>query len=171
MDADAFLALLRPHYDDALRYCRGLWATGSLADAEDAFQAALLRAFENADRLRDPSRFRPWLFRIVTREVRRGQRRRAWRRLSPLPPDDAPPALGLVVASESEAALDVVAALARLGERERQAFLLFEIGGFSVAEIQEIQRDRSTSAVKSRLSRARARLRALLADAPVPQPL
>lgn len=169
MDADSFLALLRPHYDDALRYCRGIGATGSLADTEDAFQSALLRAFENVDRLREPERFRPWLFQIVTREVRRSQRRRWWRDVSPLPSDDGPPPLGLVVACETGDALDVLAALSRLGDQERQALLLFEIGGFSVDEIREIQRDRSPSAVKSRLSRARARLRALLTDT-VPAP-
>ena len=169
-DPDAFLAALRPHYDDALRYCRGLWASGSPADAEDAFQSALLRALEGFAGLRDPARFRPWLFQIVTREVRRAQRRRPWRRWSPLPPDDEAGPLGLVAPSGSAEALDLLRALARLGRREREALLLFELGGFSVAEVADVQGDRSASAVKSRLSRARARLRAHLDD-PLPAPL
>ena len=166
-DPDAFLAALRPHYDDALRYGRGLWASGSAADAEDAFQSALLRALEGFGGLRDPGRFRPWLFRIVTHEVRRAQRRRPWRALVPLPADDRAGPLGLVAPSRTAEALDLLAALARLGRREREALLLFEVGGFSVGEIREIQGDRSASAVKSRLSRARARLRTALDD-PLP---
>ena len=164
--SDAFLVALRPHYDDALRYCRGLYASGSPADAEDAFQSALLRALEGFGGLRDPERFRAWLFRIVTHEVRRAQRRRSWRWLVPLPPDDHAGPLGLIASSGTAEALDLLAALRRLDRRERQALLLFEVGGFSVEEIQTLQGDRSASAVKSRLSRARARMRVHLDDAP-----
>ena len=172
---DAFLDALRPHYDDALRYCRGLCASWSPGEAEDAFQAALLRAHEAADTLRDPSRFRPWLFRIVTNEVRRAQRRSFWRRVSPLPPDDEAGPLGLIAPAPTAEARDLLDALARLGRREREALLLYEVGGFSVREIQAIQGDGSASAVKSRLSRARTRLRASLDDplpplAPSPAP-
>ena len=163
-DPDPFLSALRPHYADALRYCRGLCARWSPSEAEDAFQSALLAAFEGFAGLRDPGRFRPWLFQIVTREVRKAQRRYVWRRFSPLPPDEAPGALGLVTAPASAEALDLLAALAALGRREREALLLFEVGGFSVGEICRLQGDRSVSAVKSRLARARARLRARLGD-------
>src|SRR6516165_10481276 len=37
------------------------------ADAEDVAQEALLRAYRKFERLRDPSRFRAWLVRIVYR--------------------------------------------------------------------------------------------------------
>lgn len=166
-DSDAFLTALQPHYDDALRYGRGLWASGSPADVEDAFQSALLRALDGFGALRDPDRFRPWFFRIVSREVRRGQRRRPWRRWVPLPPDDRAGPLGLVAAPDPAREIDLLDALTRLGGREREALLLFEVGGFSVEEIRAAQGDRSASAVKSRLSRARSRLRDHLTD-PVP---
>ncbi|WP_412069614.1 RNA polymerase sigma factor [Rubrivirga sp. IMCC43871] len=168
-DPDVFLDALRPHYADALRYCRGLCARWSPSHAEDAFQSALLGALEGFDGLRDRERFRPWLFQIVTREVRTAQRRSVWRRLSPLPPDDEAGPLGLVTAPASGEAHDLLAALAVLGRREREALLLFEVGGFSVEEVRAVQGDRSASAVKSRLARARARLRARLDD-PVPVP-
>ncbi|WP_412061712.1 RNA polymerase sigma factor [Rubrivirga sp. IMCC45206] len=168
-DPDAFLTALRPHYADALRYCRGLCARWSPSHAEDAFQSALLAALEGFGGLRDRERFRPWLFRIVTREVRKAQRRSVWRRFAPLPPDDVAGPLGLVTAPASGEAHDLLAALAGLGRREREALLLFEVGGFSVDEIRAVQGDRSASAVKSRLARARARLRARLDD-PVPVP-
>jgi len=49
--------------------------------------------------------------------------------------------------------------LAILDKREREAIILFEVSGFSIEEIRRIQGDRSISAVKSRLSRARSRLK------------
>ena len=166
-DPDPFLRALRPHYADALRYCRGLCARWSPSEAEDAFQSALLRAVEAFPGLRDPARFRPWLFRIVTTEVRTAQRRSFWRRFSPLPPDEAAGPLGLVTPPASAEARDLLDALATLGRREREALLLFEVGGFSVEEVRQVQGDRSASAVKSRLARARARLRDRLDD-PLP---
>ena len=166
-DPDAFLAALRPHYDDALRYCRGLCARWSPSEAEDAFQNALLRALDKADGLDDPDRFRPWLFAIVTNEVRMAQRRHFWRRFAPLPPDDAAGPLGLIAPPATAEGRDVLDALARLGRREREALLLYEVGGFTVEEVRALQGDRSASAVKSRLARARARLRDRLHD-PVP---
>ena len=50
------------------------------ADAEDVAQEALLRAYRKFKRLRDPSRFRAWLVRIVYRlaPLRRNSGR-AWR--------------------------------------------------------------------------------------------
>ncbi len=169
VDSDAFLDALRPHYADALRYCRGLCARWSPSQAEDAFQSSLLSALEGFSGLRDPSRFRPWLFQIVTREVRKAQRRSLWRRFSPLPPDDEAGPLGLITAPADGHTRDLLDALAALGRREREALLLFEVGGFSVEEIRRVQGDQSASAVKSRLARARARLRERLND-PVPLP-
>ncbi len=43
--------------------------------------------------------------------------------------------------------------------KERTAILLFEIGGFSIEEIKEMQNEKSISAIKSRLSRARDRMK------------
>lgn len=163
-DPDPFLEALQPHYDDALRYVRGLCAKLSVRDAEDAVQAGLLRAFEAFGSLRDPARFRPWLFQILTREVYGARRRAFWRRFVPLV--ETPAALALF--TDSVDATDLLAALARLGDREREALLLYEVGGFRVDEIRALQGDRSASAVKSRLARARSRLRDLLDEAPAP---
>ena len=56
-------------------------------------------------------------------------------------------------------------ALATLSPKQRAALLLFEIGGFSIEEIATIQKAKSISAVKSRLSRTRQKLREALTDA------
>ncbi len=56
-------------------------------------------------------------------------------------------------------------ALATLSSKQRAALLLFEIGGFSIEEITNIQQAKSISAIKSRLSRARRKLREALTEA------
>ena len=160
--ADAFADALRPHYDDAVRYCRALCATWAPHEAEDVLQAALLRAYEGFGALRDRDRFRPWLFRTLTRTHATAARRHTLRRLVPFPAD-AERELGLF-AEPTEPELALRAALARLGRKERAALLLYEVAGLSVEEVREAQGDRTASAVKVRLHRARARLRDMLAE-------
>ena len=65
---------------------------------------------------------------------------------------------------EPELSADVhflFAALAQLPEAQREAIILFEISGFSIKEIMEIQRA-GESAVKQRLKRGRERLEEIL---------
>jgi RNA polymerase sigma-70 factor, ECF subfamily len=57
---------------------------------------------------------------------------------------------------------DVYIALSGLKLKEKVALLLFEIGGFTIEEIKIIQDEKSTSAVKSRLSRAREKLKIII---------
>ena len=167
LDSDAFAAALRPHYDDAVRYCRALCASWAPHEAEDVLQTALLRAYQAFPRLRDPARFRPWLFRTLTRTHATAVKRHALRRLVPFP-IDAERALGLF-AEPTEPELALRAALDRLGRKERATLLLFEVAGLSVDEVREALGDRTASAVKVRLHRTRARLRAMLAE-PEPGP-
>jgi RNA polymerase sigma-70 factor (ECF subfamily) len=56
-------------------------------------------------------------------------------------------------------------AMKQLGEKERECLVLFEISGFSVKEVAEIQQETET-AIKSRLSRGRQKLKAILEDEP-----
>ena len=165
----AFTDLLRPHYNDAARYCRLLCAPYPAAEAEDVFQEALVAAFEKADRLDDRARFRPWLFRIVQRTFLMDRRRRIVRRVLPLP-EDEPDRDGLYDVYEHLAwKASLLAALAALGAKPRATLLLHEVAGFDVREVSEMLGDRSLSATKMRLARARARMRELLeGDGPAP---
>lgn len=164
-DPDAFLEALRPHYDDALRTCRAMCAGWSPSQAEDVFQSALLRSLERFDGLEDVSRFRPWFFRVLTRTFYSAVRRHRLRRMLPLPTDADAATLGLFTDDlEAGDRADLMDTLARLAPKERAALLLYEVAGLSVAEIAEVQGDRSRSAVKSRLARARQRARAAAPD-------
>ena len=166
-DPDAFLAALQPHYDDALRYCRSLCARWPAGEAEDVFQSALLKALQKHGALRDADRFRPWFFRVLTRTFYSTVRRRRVRRVLPLPTDAEAERLGLFADEpDAGARADLAVALARLAPKERAALLLFEVAGLSIAEIAEVQGDRSRSAVKPRLARARCRAREAVEPAP-----
>jgi RNA polymerase sigma-70 factor (ECF subfamily) len=93
-DASAFAALVRPHEEIAFRLAYVI--TGSAAEAEDATQDALLKAWRALGRFRRDAPFRPWLLRIVANESR--NRRRSARRRARLalrvaherPPADEP---------------------------------------------------------------------------------
>ncbi len=75
-DGAAFAALVRPHEEIAFRLAYLI--TGSAAEAEDATQDALVKAWRALGRFRRDAPFRPWLLRIVANESR--NRRRSARR-------------------------------------------------------------------------------------------
>jgi RNA polymerase sigma-70 factor (ECF subfamily) len=60
-------------------------------------------------------------------------------------------------------------ALAKLPDQQREALVLFEISGFSIVEISELQ-NAGISAVKQRLARGRKALIALLQENELSQP-
>jgi RNA polymerase sigma-70 factor (ECF subfamily) len=162
-DVAAYEQLVRLYQQLAFR--TALVLTRNAADAEEAAQDAFVKAWGALGRF-DPSRpFRPWLLTIVANEAH--NRRRAARRrdglalrvvgAEPPAPRAAPsPELALLVA-ERHAAL--VAALERLDERERQVITCRFLLDLSEIETASALGCR-VGTVKSRLSRALARLRA-----------
>lgn len=159
-----FLELLKLEYNDALKYCKALCSKRSIDDAEDVLQQALLKALENFDSLNDKTKFRSWFFKIITREFFNSIRKDFWRRFIPL--DNAslvqemPEIFTRIENDHNKIVLGK--ALSKISSKERSAILLFEIGGFTMEEIKEIQNEKSISAIKSRLSRAREKLRKIL---------
>ncbi|MBI4327105.1 MAG: hypothetical protein HY674_17845, partial [Chloroflexi bacterium] len=64
---DNFLTLLRPLRRELEIYCRRLiW---NKDDAPDALQNAVMNAFKAFDRYHEDSNFRGWMFKILTNEV------------------------------------------------------------------------------------------------------
>lgn len=149
------MALLAPLHDRARATARRLCRCN--ADGDDLFQEAVLRALDRLDELRDPDRFRAWFFAVLLSVHRARHRRRFWRRLIPLGELLHEPAAD----DESDAvdgAQRMARALATLAPEAREAIVLFELEGFTLEELAALH-DESISAVKSRLARARARLR------------
>lgn len=138
--------------------------TRSTAAAEDITQDAFLSLLTEARRFR-PERgpLRNWLLAIA-----RNLALKRVRKLSPETPLDSdaeasapePTPLAEALSGEIEAA--VKAAVGSLPLLQREALILFEYEGLALAEIAAIT-GADLAAVKSRLHRARERLRLLLA--------
>jgi RNA polymerase sigma-70 factor (ECF subfamily) len=130
-------------------------------DAEDGLQDAIIAAMENIGALKEEEKFRSWFFTIITRTFYAAKRQETKKEklFSVLKEKDSnfPPVYHDDFLSAKETVLQE--ALHSLTEKERAAILLFELGGFSLTEIQQIQGEKSLSAIKSRLSRTREKLR------------
>jgi len=175
-DAEAFRALFTPDLDLAWRMA--LRITGEPASADDALQEGLISAYRALDRV-EPRNLRGWFVRIVqnaARDAGRRERRHptiqiqtheeegggAERRgAAELHAGRASDPAGVVEGRELAAKLR--AALREIPEERRTAILLFDVDGYTYAEIAEITGS-SLGTVKSRISRGREELRSLLAD-------
>ena len=153
---DRLVALLGPLHDGARATARRLCRSN--AEGDDLFHEAVLRAFDRLDELRQPDRFRAWFYAVMLSVHRARHRRGFWRRF--LSFEDAN-----VIEPHAEGGADAIdgaqrmsRALATLSPDAREAIVLFELEGLTLEEIAELQKG-TLSSVKSRLARARARLR------------
>lgn len=163
-DTDIFLEHLRPHYNDAVKYCRALTFRISIDDAEDLFQQSVLKGLENFSKLNEKEKFKSWFFKIITNEFINQTRKAFWKRFLPLDENlnhSAKPEIFREI-EQTERNNILYHALGMLSAKERSCILLFELADFSIEEIKKIQNEKSLSAVKSRLSRARGKLKELI---------
>lgn len=161
----AFEVLVRRHGPTVLARCRGIVRDEHLAD--DAFQATFLVLARRAATVRDPDRLAPWLDRVARRVALRARAEASRRRAVEggridLDPTEAPAAAPEVAAEE--AATLVRVAVGRLPEPDRRLIQLTYWQGRTYREAAEALRW-PIGTVRSRLARARARLRDALARA------
>jgi RNA polymerase sigma factor (sigma-70 family) len=164
-DPEAYAEIVRRHTPMALRTAAIL---GAGADAEDVVQEAFVKAYASLGTFRDGAPFRPWLLRIVTNKThnlqrgagrRRAREQLAWARTERLLVQAEP--LDSALSNERRQAL--IESLRRLAERDRQVVVCRHLLGFDEAETATVLGwPRGT--VKSRSSRAMARLRAMLEE-------
>lgn len=121
------------------------------ADCGDAIQEAIVKAFTNLHTLRQDSYAKTWLIRIVINECYAIMRRE--KRVVSLEDYTREEAV-----SESEDYSDLYEAIGHLSDEARLSVTLYYMEGYSVKEIAKLT-DTTESAVKNRLSRARAKLR------------
>jgi RNA polymerase sigma-70 factor, ECF subfamily len=136
---------------------------GNAADAEDATQEALLRAWKSAGSLRDPGQARVWLDRIVVNVCRDRLRRIRTVRFVALP-DDA----GLTPVDPFQAVLqrdEAVRAIGYLDPDQRIVVVLHYWAGLTLTEIAD-RLQWPVGTVKSRLHSALERMRTRV-DVPV----
>lgn len=165
-EKEKFIELLKPVYNGLLRYCKSMYKNGCYDDAEDLFQNTLIKGFQKIESLDDDSKFKSWIFTIATREYVSMYRSSFWKRFIPLS-DEHNNRFVYDVYDRTDSDHDKAVlqnALSRLSYKERSAILLYEIGNFSIREIMDIQKEQSESAVKSRLSRVREKLRKIIID-------
>jgi RNA polymerase sigma-70 factor (ECF subfamily) len=156
-----FWELIEKERHATWRLCRAL--TRSYDEAYDLMSDSMLAAYKSFPSLRDKSAFHWFLSTIAVRI----QRRKRWRARLFVPMENAAEAAYELTAESSYDLDQLVVALDRLPSKEREAIVLFELSGFSIKEIQQMQGG-TISGVKSRMSRARVRLKRLLtADHPL----
>jgi len=161
-DRAAFGVLVERYAGVARRVARAV--LGNPEDADDAAQDAMLSALVKLDQY-DPRRpFGPWLLRIVSNAATDRRRRRTVRRVEPLDPGLAAGGPRPDTAAEQRALGERLRqALAELPERRRVAVVLFDVEGYSHAEIAGVL-GIPEGTVRSEVFHARRRLRALLVD-------
>lgn len=155
---DALLATVSPAVRRfTARMCR------TPSEAEDAAQDALLAVAQHIDQYEGRAAFSTWVFTLARTAC--GRRRRGLKNLPSIPdePDarvnDAPDPEAQAERAQLQLAID--RALAALQEDHREVVLLRDVEGLSAQEAAEVL-GISVDALKSRLHRARAALRASL---------
>jgi RNA polymerase sigma-70 factor (ECF subfamily) len=180
-DDEAFRVLVEAHRPGLHAHCYRM--LGSLHDAEDALQEAMLRAWRGLCGFGGRSSFRRWLYRITTNTCLDALERRPKR---VLPIDYGPPTAGDAGAGEpltertwlepypdelfgledsyagpaarydrrEAVELAFVAALQHLPPRQRAVLILREVLGFSAKEVAE-SLETTVASVNSALQRAR----------------
>jgi RNA polymerase sigma-70 factor (ECF subfamily) len=157
-DAEAFGVLVDRHHARCLRLATHLLADP--AEAEDAVQEALLRAYRFLGRYREHDRFGAWLTRIVVNQCRTAAARR--RRALPHALEWGTTE-GVVPAGDDEAARrdELHRALAHLPAEQREAVVLRYADDLTFDEMATAT-GATVAAMKMRVQRACRRLRALL---------
>ena len=176
-DSASFQELIEPYRAELHAHCYRM--LGSVHDADDALQDALLRAWRGLPRFEGRSSLRSWLYRIATNSCLRLIERRP-KRMLPIdygPPSDGnddpgPPLVESVwiepypdsLVADGFAAPDAryeqresvelafVAALQHLPARQRAVLILRDVLGFSGAEVAETL-ETTPAAVYSALQR------------------
>jgi RNA polymerase sigma-70 factor (ECF subfamily) len=167
--AQDFSELVAPLRGELHAHCYRM--LGSVHDADDALQDALLRAWRSLDGFEGRSSLRSWLYRIATNTCLDAIAQRGRRALPvDLGPSSDQPVIGDAPLTEvawlgpypdaryeqrESVELAFVAALQHLPGNQRAALLLFEVLGFSAAEIAAWM-GTTTASVNSALQRARA---------------
>ncbi|MBX3043227.1 MAG: RNA polymerase sigma factor [Candidatus Kapabacteria bacterium] len=155
---EKFLELFHALNDSLYMYARALAKNSE--DAEDLVSDTILVCYEKFDNLRDLTGFKGYVFKTI-RSLHRQKYRRSWlfgffdekssdNIVSSEPAPDLPYDIGILYKE-----------INNLPELQKEAVVLFEISGFSIREIMQIQGG-TESGVKSRIKRGKEKLRSLM---------
>jgi len=154
-----FLSLYEPVHDRFERFCRAR-VYGEM-DHQDLMNETLLKAYEKFDTLRSKEAFLSFLFSISVRVLANTNRKK--KETTKLNQEAF---IVKDINSQTDKNAEVFMlykAMTKLSVEQKECLILFEITGFSIKEISDIQ-NTSESNVKQRLRRGRIRLRELLTE-------
>lgn len=156
----AFLKAYQSCHEPFIRYCSAL-AFGKM-DTEDLVQDVLLSAYTHFEQIREKDNFLHYLIRAArNRSISLWRKKRFQAELI-----EKHAARLIAKGTNPEVLVDIqllYKTLDRLPEKQAEALILFEISGFSMKEVAQIQGS-TTGAVKTKISRGRNRLRSLLRE-------
>jgi RNA polymerase sigma-70 factor (TIGR02960 family) len=194
-DGEAFRQLVGPYQRELQVHCYRM--LGSVQDAEDAMQDALLAAWQGLGGFQERASIRTWLYRVVTTRclnARRSARRRRGISAQPGPQPPEPTRLGEVTWLEpypddlldgladagpgpearyqahEAISLAFITAVQLLPPRQRAVLILRDVLGFAASEAAQILGSTEES-VTSALKRARATMRNRLPHGAEPPPV
>ena len=155
-DREALDFLLRGIQDDLARYITSLMSGSS--DAPDVLQEVLLKIVRKIGTLRDPALFRPWVFRIASREAFAKLRaEKEWNHL--IDPDaDASEIAGQAHDDSLASGIDIPRLIDKLSLASRSVIALHYMEGLTHTEIATAL-GLSVGTVKSRLAYGLTQLR------------
>ncbi|MBQ3567441.1 MAG: RNA polymerase sigma factor [Anaerotignum sp.] len=156
-DESAFDELFAIYQKKAVRTAALI--TGDAAMAEDVAQEAFVQCLLHIGELREPSRFRSWFFRTLTRSAWKAMQEKLpsvdWENVTEAATADSYP-------SEKTAAYEkLYRALDDLGRKQRTTVILYYFNDLSIREIAEATGSPEAT-VKTRLFAARRRLKQVL---------
>jgi len=171
-ETSLFATLVKPY--ERRVYVTALALLRNEADAEDVAQEAILKAFAHLRQFRGESRFSTWLIQITVNEARMRQRKQHADLFEPIGEADGEDGtytprdfadwreIPSEALERSELRTLLAKALASLGQKYREVFLLRDMQHMSIEETAQAL-GISMASVKTRLLRARLMLRDLLA--------
>lgn len=163
---EQFERLLEPYLEGLFRFALRL--THARPQAEDLFQDVLVKVYERLDELAQIEDPRPWLNRVLYNRFIDDRRRYARRRIVDVSADQLPRKSVESLPDPATPPADILdnldalqRALEQLSDEHRTIVLLHDAEGYKLKEI-EAATGIAIGTIKSRLHRARARLRELL---------
>lgn len=161
-DSRAFSVFVTRYTDPA--YAVALSILRHEQDAEDAVQAAFIRALERIGQLRPGSRFGPWFYRVLRSTCLNLRRRELLRTHSELTDTAASRDDPHREFERRHARKQVLDALGQLPERQRTAVMMYDLEGYDHAEIAKIL-GIAVGTSRANLHHGRHALRRLLGEA------
>jgi len=160
-EVEAFGTLVARHRDRGARFASAM--LGDAADAEDALQDALVRAYRGLKGCRDPERFGAWFLQILVNRCRTRGAMKSRRGAVFVRDDAALERAPARTAPGGEWREEIDRALARLDPLMREAFVLKHVEGMEYEEMSRLAHA-SVPALKMRVKRACDRLRVMLEE-------